>query len=90
MLVSGKHHKPSRWYRRRDNPERASRPRWSLTEMVDGDDQAHLVTSEAFETGLRERTGRYQMLCGRWVAVGSMAARPDHYCRPCLAREAVT
>jgi hypothetical protein len=62
----------------------------SLTEMVDGDDTAHLVTSEAFETGLRERTGRYQMVCGRWIAVGSMAARPDHHCRPCQVMEALT
>lgn len=88
--MGGKHHKPSWWCRCRDGAGLVSRPRWSLTEMVDGDDEAHLVTSEAFEAGLSEGTGRYQMLCGRWIAVGSMATRPDHYCRPCRAMEAWT
>jgi hypothetical protein len=88
--MGGKHHKPSWWRRCRDGAGRVSRPRWSLIEMVDGDDGAHLVTSEAFGAGLREGTGLYQMLCGCWIAVGSMATRPDHCCRPCRVMEAWT
>jgi len=51
--------------------------------MVDGEDVAHLVTSDAYETGLRERTGHYRVVCGRRITVGSMAAAPNRYCRPC-------
>jgi hypothetical protein len=41
--------------------------------MVDGAGWAHLLTREAFERGLREGTGRYEALCGRRIASGSLA-----------------
>ncbi|MGH3868856.1 MAG: hypothetical protein ACRDQ4_22605 [Pseudonocardiaceae bacterium] len=42
-----------------------------------------LVTSEAFEAGLREGAGGYEVLCGRRIASASMVTEPDCYCRPC-------
>jgi len=90
--MSGKHHKPPwwRWRGGRGGGAQVSRPRWSLTEMVDGaDGWAHLVTPKAFEQGLREGMGRYQVLCGRRIAAASMAARPRGYCRPCVVLEPV-
>ena len=90
MRMSGKHRKPSRWRHPRSVGQQAPRPRWSLPEMVDGDDVAHLVTSDAYETGLRERTGHYRMVCGRRITVGSMAAAPNRYCRPCQVLAAGT
>jgi hypothetical protein len=82
--MSGKHHKPPWWRRGRGGEQRESRPRGFLTEMVDGAGSAHLLTSEAFERGLRESRGRYQALCGRRITSASMAAPPSHYCQPCV------
>lgn len=90
MLMSGKHRRLSRWRRGPRPGHRVPKPRWSLTEMMDGDDMAHLVTSDAFAAGLRDGTGRYHMLCGRCITVGSMAARPNRYCRPCSVLETWT
>ena len=81
-MRSGKHRKPSRWRHRRDaGQQEAPRPRWSLPEMVDGNDVAHRVSSDAYETGLRERTGHYRMVCGRRITVGSMTAAPNRSCQ---------
>lgn len=80
--MSGKHHQPS-WWRRGRGARHQAPPRWSLTEMVDSAGWAHLVTSEAFEVGLREGVGGYEVLCGRRIASASMVTEPDRYCRPC-------
>lgn len=82
-MMGGKHSKPSWWRRGRDKPLDARRPRWFLTEMVDGDGFAHLVTSEEFEAGLSAGGGRYLVVCGRRITVASMASSPVHHCRPC-------
>ena len=61
-----------------------SPPPGHLSEIVNGSDGwAHLVTEEAYEQGLRERTGHYTVLCGLQIAAASMAAPPDHRCLPC-------
>jgi hypothetical protein len=39
---------------------------------------------------LREGTGRYEALCGRWIASASLVAAPDRYCRPCQVMGAWT
>lgn len=54
-----------------------------LAEMVDGAGVAHWVSREAFEQGLDEGTGFYVVLCGRRIAVASMAAPPERACWPC-------
>ncbi|MBV9448238.1 MAG: hypothetical protein JO345_20325 [Streptosporangiaceae bacterium] len=41
------------------------------------------MTSEAFEQGLREGTGHFVVVCGRRIAVASMAAPPERSCWPC-------
>jgi hypothetical protein len=79
--MNGKHRKPPWWRRGRDREPQLNRPRWSLTEMVDGDGWAHLVTSDEFEASLRERTGRYVVVCGRCIAVASMVTPPTRPCR---------
>jgi hypothetical protein len=82
--MSGKHHKPPRWRRGREGKQQEPRPRRFLTEMVDGTGSAHLLTTDAFEQGLREGTGRYQTLCGRQITPTSMTIPPSKYCRPCV------
>ena len=89
-MMSGKHRKPLRWRHRRSAGQETPRPRRSLPEMVDGEDVAHLVTSDTYETGLRERTGHYRIGCGRRITVGSMAAAPNRSCRPCQVLAAGT
>ncbi|MBV9011655.1 MAG: hypothetical protein JO272_06315 [Pseudonocardiales bacterium] len=54
-----------------------------MAEMVDGTGLAHWVTREAFEQGLREGTGCYEVLCGRRIAAASMAAPPERSCWSC-------
>lgn len=87
-MMCGRHSKPSWWRRGRDKPPGARRPRWSLTEMVDGDGFAHLVTHKEFEAGLRAGLGRYLVVCGRRITVASMAASPTRHCRPCQVLQA--
>jgi hypothetical protein len=90
-VMSGKHHQPPWWRRGRGAGHQApGRPRGHLTEMVDGAGWAHLLTTEAFEHGLRESAGRYEALCGRQIAAASLAARPTSYCRPCQVLETWT
>ena len=36
-----------------------------------------------FEQGLREGTGHFVVVCGRRIAVASMAAPPERSCWPC-------
>jgi hypothetical protein len=89
--MSGKHHQPP-WWRcgRRRGQHALAGPRRYLTEMVDGAGWAHLLTTEAFQAGLREGTGRYEALCGRRIISASLAARPISYCRPCQVLETWT
>ena len=81
--MSGKHHRPPWWCRGRGAGRQVSRLRQGLSEMVEGAGEAYLVTSEAFEQGLREAAGRYVALCGRRIIAASLATRPQRYCRPC-------
>jgi hypothetical protein len=82
--MSGKHHKPRWWRRRGAQRDQACRPRWSLTEIVDGANGcAHLMTCEAFEQGISEGTGLYQVLRGRQIAP------PSSCCKPCVVFEPV-
>jgi hypothetical protein len=80
--MSGKHHKLP-WWRRLSRRPPVSTPRPLMTEIVDGAGWAHCVTREAFEQGLREGTGYFEVLCGRRIAVASMAAPPERSCWPC-------
>ncbi|MBV9730812.1 MAG: hypothetical protein JO309_15680 [Pseudonocardiales bacterium] len=89
--MSGKHHQPPWWRRGRGAGHQAPAGlRRSLTEMVDGAGWAHLLTTEAFEAGLREGAGRYEALCGRRIISASLAARRISYCRPCQVLETWT
>lgn len=79
----GQHRKQS-WWRHRDRrgDQQARRPPGYLAELVDGAGRAHLVTRQAYEKGVLERSGWFEALCGR-VAVGSMAAPPRFSCHSC-------
>ena len=69
-VMSGKHRKTkTRWWRCVGRRHQEQKPRRLLTEMVDSTGLAHWVTHEAFDQGLRERTGHYLVLCGRRIAV---------------------
>jgi hypothetical protein len=85
--MKGKHHKSPWWrlgaLRRCLGRYEASPPPGHLSEMVDGSGWAHLVTREAYEQGLRDHTGHYQVLCGLQILAASMAAPPDHFCVLC-------
>lgn len=87
--MSGKHHK-LRWWRRLGRRPQETKPRWLVTAMVEGSTGLeHWVTPEAFEQGMREGTGCYMVLCGRRIAVASMAAPSGPSCLPCQqARQA--
>jgi hypothetical protein len=74
--MSGKHHKTP-WWRRLGRRPQGEKPRRLLTEMVDGAGLAHWVSRAAFEQGLREGTGRYEVLCGRRIAAASMVTPPE-------------
>jgi hypothetical protein len=79
--MGGKHHKPP-WWRRLGRQRQVEKPRPWMAEMVDGAGVAHWVSTDAYEQGLRERTGFYVVLCGRRIAAGSMAAPPERACGP--------
>lgn len=86
--MSGKHHKPPWWRRLRTSGNQPCRPRRFLTELVEGATGcAHLVTSEDFEQGMSQRTGFYQVLCGRRIAAAGMTAPPSRYCNSCRVLE---
>lgn len=83
MPERGKHHQPRRWWWLGRGRQQVSRPRSVLGLLVDGDDtQAHQLTPESYEAGLRAGTGCYQVLCGRVIAAASMVTPPG---RPCLS-----
>ncbi|MBV9139321.1 MAG: hypothetical protein JO115_00075 [Pseudonocardiales bacterium] len=89
--MTGKHHQPkppwwrlgALWRHLRGRRHPVSPPR-HVNEIVDGDSGlVHWATDEAFEQGLRERTGRYLVLCGREIPVASMVTPPGRLCEPC-------
>ncbi|MBV9143454.1 MAG: hypothetical protein JO115_21505 [Pseudonocardiales bacterium] len=89
-VMSGKHCKPlwwrlgALWRRLCGRGRQVSPPPVHLNPLVDGyDGLVHLITDGSFEQGLRERTGRYSVLCGLTINVASMVTPPGRSCERC-------
>lgn len=86
MREQGKHRKPRWWWwaGRKRGQQEVSQPLGFLSLLIDGDDrQAHQLTEQAYEEGLRGGAGYYQVLCGRVIPVASMVTPPGHPCPSC-------